>query len=225
MTIFCVKKLRLGEFTVFPPGTSESMPGLELESTSSDFWTCDFSIMRTRQEKTEGSLTWAFVQWMKLSERLSHQALGQYLASLYTTHEAFPVSSQPAACVGVLGEAQTQLVWKGPQKSGCCLIQTHLDSSEQLIIKGEGRKGGRREREGRGREGRKEGTEGASLTSMSRSFYKWTCLKLRHLRVPRRRSLWATQKQVESSLKTHKLKLARGHSLSYIFKIYKFILG
>lgn len=61
--------------------------------------------------KTEVSLNWAFIQWMKLSlEHLSHRAFGQYLGSVYTTNEAFPVSSQPAACVGVLGEAGTQLV-------------------------------------------------------------------------------------------------------------------
>lgn len=45
-TIFYMKK-QLGEFTRFPPGTREYMPGLGFETCSSDFQTCNFSIMWT----------------------------------------------------------------------------------------------------------------------------------------------------------------------------------
>lgn len=46
---------------------------------------------------------------LSLLNRLPHQAAAQYLGSIHTTDEALPVSSPPAACVGVLGNAGTQL--------------------------------------------------------------------------------------------------------------------
>lgn len=57
------------------------------------------------------SLNWAFVQWMKLL--LEHRPLTRRSVNIwgvfYSTREDFLVSWQPAACVGVPGEARTQL--------------------------------------------------------------------------------------------------------------------
>lgn len=47
MTIFYVKKARLGELTMFLPATGKYVPGLGPETSPSDFQTCDFSIMWT----------------------------------------------------------------------------------------------------------------------------------------------------------------------------------
>lgn len=69
----------------------------------------------------------------------------------------FPVSLRPAACVGVLGEACTHLVWKGPQKGVYCLVYTLLTLLSSLVLKAQaqgrgGRQRGWRERKEGGRE-------------------------------------------------------------------------
>lgn len=98
MTIFHAEKLRLGVFTMFAPRTSEHVPGLGLQPVPLFSKPMIFPLCGLPTLKTEVRLNWAFIQWMKLSlERLSHRALGQYLGTVYTTNEAFPVSSQPAA--------------------------------------------------------------------------------------------------------------------------------
>lgn len=99
---------------MFPPGASEHLLGLGLATSSSDFQTCDsffFPLCRFPKGKTEVSLNWAFVQWMKLL--LEHRPLTRRSVNIwgvfYSTREDFPVSWQPAACVGIPGKARTQL--------------------------------------------------------------------------------------------------------------------
>lgn len=49
LTIFYVKKAGLGEFAIFLLATGEYVPGLGPKASSSNFQTCDFSIMWTPQ--------------------------------------------------------------------------------------------------------------------------------------------------------------------------------
>ena len=181
-------KLRLGELTVFPPGSSEYLPGLGPATSSSDFQTCDFfffPLCRFRKGKTEVSLNWAFVQWMKWL--LEHRPVTRHSVNVwgmftrpgrtFLSHD----SQQPVwAFLARPGLSWTERVLQRPATAPSRPTQTLLSSlllREQAKEGKEGRPEGRKEgreggRGGEGGMGRRRGERGrneAGVTSVSRS--------------------------------------------------------
>lgn len=219
MTIFHVEKLRLGVFTMFPPRTSEHVPGLGPITGSSVLQTCDFSLMRTPyiENRGESQLGIYPVDEVVVGASVSpgiRSASGEclhYKRSL----SCFITASSLCGCS-----------WRGRDTAG---PKSHLDSShlhwEQLIIrrackwgkesKGEGSEGERKKRAGWGGEDRKEGTEGPDglpRADPSINRHVW------HYVTPYLRKVFSVNNTEADRewLKTYKLRLAHGRSLNYI---------